>query len=159
MTKDIVVYTMTYTMKKEPTEDVITQNCIAARMRLLARVVTKVYDDALRPFGLTASQLNLLAVIGRLDPARPSDLCRLLKMDISTVSRNIDRMVAKGWVAIFEDSDDGRAHQFRLTAKGRNLLEKAKPAWDQAQKRTHALLGSGGVSTVMRAAKSLQEID
>ena len=40
--------------------DVIARTCVAARMRLLNRVVTNFYDDALRPLGLKISQLNIL---------------------------------------------------------------------------------------------------
>ena len=30
--------------------------CLATRVRQLSRIVTRVYDDALRPLGITASQ-------------------------------------------------------------------------------------------------------
>ena len=49
--------------------DVIARTCIAARMRLLNRVVTNFYDDALRPLGLKVSQLNILIVTA--DSASP----------------------------------------------------------------------------------------
>ena len=40
--------------------DTISRTCIAVRLRLLNRVVTNFYDDALRPLGLKVSQLNIL---------------------------------------------------------------------------------------------------
>ena len=52
-------------MKKETqntTPDLIAQDCIADRMRLLNRVVTKIYDDALRSLGIRTGQLNILVV-------------------------------------------------------------------------------------------------
>jgi hypothetical protein len=33
--------------------------CISTRVRQLSRIVTRVYDDALRPLGITASQFTL----------------------------------------------------------------------------------------------------
>ena len=42
--------------------EAIATSCIAGRMRLLNRVVTNLYDDALRPFGVRLSQGSVLAV-------------------------------------------------------------------------------------------------
>ena len=39
--------------------EVSTKNCLAVRLRLLNRVVTNLFDDALRPHGVKASQLNI----------------------------------------------------------------------------------------------------
>ena len=59
-------------MEKQTTSiDTISKTCIAVRLRLLNRVVTKFYDDALRPLGLKVSQLNILIVTARLGLARP----------------------------------------------------------------------------------------
>src|SRR5881409_628547 len=51
--------------------DTIARTCIAVRLRLLNRVVTNFYDDALRPLGLKVSQLNILIVTAKPGPARP----------------------------------------------------------------------------------------
>jgi hypothetical protein len=50
--------------------DTISRTCIAVRLRLLNRVVTNFYDDALRPLRLKVSQLNVLIVTARLGLAR-----------------------------------------------------------------------------------------
>src|SRR5438034_10651529 len=60
--------------KTTNTIDTISRTCIAVRLRLLNRVVTNFYDDALRPLGLKVSQLNLLLVTARLGLARPARL-------------------------------------------------------------------------------------
>ncbi len=122
-------------------------------MRILSRVITKMYDDALRPLDLKTSQLNILVVIGRRGLARPAEICNRLKMDFSTVSRNVDRIRARGWVEVVDDAEDGRAHQFRLSAKGRRLLDKARPAWEEAQQKVRKLLGRTGVTALVEAAE------
>ena len=43
-------------------------NCLMGRARLLARVLTGIYEEQLRPFGLKASQLNLLIVVAQGGP-------------------------------------------------------------------------------------------
>ncbi len=146
-------------MKKETqntTPDLIAQDCIADRMRLLNRVVTKIYDDALRSLVIRTSQLNILVVTARLGLARPAEICGQLKIDISTVSRNVDRMRARGWIEVVDDEQDARAHQLRLSAKGRQILEKAKPAWEKAQMKVKKLLGQSGVAALVKAAEKVR---
>src|SRR3954471_10950065 len=112
------------------TVESIAATCIAGRLRLLNRVVTNLYDDALRPFGVRLSQGNVLAVTAKLGVARPAEVCDILELDASTLSRTVDRMVANGWLEIVPD-EDGRSQPFRLTAEGRRLMERALPAWEE----------------------------
>ena len=141
---------------QKTTSDFIAQECIGVRMRLLNRVVTKIYDDALRPLGIKTSQLNILVVTARLGLARPAEISSRLKMEISTVSRNVDRMRTRGWIEVIDDERDARAHQLRLSVDGQRLLEKAKPAWEEAQDKVKALLGGPGVEAVVSAAEKVR---
>ncbi len=144
------------TNRKDRTEDVIARECLVARLRLLNRVVTKVYDQALRPFGLKASQLNILVVAARLGLARPADMCRRLQLDTSTLSRNVERMRARDWLEVVDDDDDGRAQPFRLTVEGRRMLERARPAWEMAQANVMKLIGAETVAAVDDAVQRIR---
>ena len=141
----------------EASAERIARECIAVRVRLLNRVVTKVYDDALRPLGLKTSQLNILVVTARLGLARPAQVCRMLKMDLSTLSRNLERMRLRGWVDVLEDEQDARAHRFRLSTSGRRLLEDILPAWQKAQEKARDLLGGPEVEALARASERVRE--
>jgi DNA-binding MarR family transcriptional regulator len=134
--------------------DTIARNCLAVRLRLLNRVITNVYDDALRPLGLKVSQLNILVVTGKLALARPAEVCALLQLDTSTLSRNVERMRAKGWLEPVP-GDDARTQPFRLTVKGKMLLERALPAWERAQHKAGELLGMEGVALLNNTASKL----
>jgi DNA-binding MarR family transcriptional regulator len=140
--------------KNNPAIDAIARNCIAVRLRLLNRVVTNLYDDALRPLGLKVSQLNILVVAAKLGLARPAEVCDLLQLDTSTLSRNVERMRAHAWLEIVPD-EDARTQPFRLTAQGRRLLDRAFPAWEQAQQRAGELLGQDGVALLTKTARKL----
>ncbi len=118
--------------------------CIAGRMRLLNRVLTNLYDDALRPLGIRLSQGNVLAVTAKLGVARPAEVCDFLELDASTLSRTVDRMVENGWLEIVPD-EDGRSQPFRLTDEGRRLMEASVPAWEKAQAEAKTLLGEDGL--------------
>jgi DNA-binding MarR family transcriptional regulator len=134
--------------------DTISRTCIAVRLRLLNRVVTNLYDDALRPLGLKVSQLNILIVTARLGLARPAQVCEILQLDASTLSRNVKPLRAHGWLEIVPE-EDARAQPFRLTPQGRRLIEKAVPAWEAAQRQATELLGSEGIALLDKAAKKV----
>lgn len=135
--------------------DTIARDCIAVRLRLLNRVVTNLYDEALRPLGLKVSQLNILIVAAKLGLARPARVCEVLQLDPSTLSRNVERMRAQGWLRV-EPEEDARVQPFRLTGRGKRLIEKVMPAWGEAQRQAMELLGHEGVALLNRAAKKLR---
>jgi DNA-binding MarR family transcriptional regulator len=146
-------------MMSQPTNssiDTIARTCIAVRLRLLNRVVTNLYDDALRPLGLKVSQLNILIVAARLGLARPAQVCAILQLDASTLSRNVKPLQARGWLEVVPE-EDARAQPFRLTAKGKRLIEKAVPVWEEAQRRAAELLGEEGLALLDRTAKKLSQ--
>ena len=65
--------------------DAIARNCSAVRLRRLNRVITNLYDHALRPLGMNVSQLNILVVAAKLGLALPTEVCKILQMDASTL--------------------------------------------------------------------------
>ena len=136
--------------------DTIARSCIAVRLRLLNRVVTNLYDDALRPLGLRASQLNILVVTAKLGLARPAQVCEILQLDASTLSRNLERMRAQGWLEAVHD-EDGRAQPFRLTPRGKRLIDKAFPAWEEGQRRAEELLGKDGLALLDQATRKVRQ--
>ena len=135
--------------------DTIAQSCIAVRVRLLNRVITNLYDDRLRRYGLKVSQLNILVVAAKLGVARPAQVCDLLQLDTSTLSRNVERMKAQGWLEVVS-AEDGRTQPFRLTAAGRKLILRAAPAWQAAQHQAEKLLGSEGIALLNRSTQKLK---
>ena len=136
--------------------DKVAGECVAVRLRMLNRVVTNIYDDALRPLDLKVSQMNILVAAAKMGTARPTEVCAYLHLDVSTLSRNVERMKARGWLEVVPD-EDGRSQPFRLTPQGRKLLEKAVPAWTEAQQHVKNVLGDGFVRHLNRAAKRVRE--
>ncbi len=143
------------TRTKKQIEDTIAQECLAVRLRMLNRVITNIYDDALRPLGVKTSQLNILVVTARAGLAKPAEVCHVLQLDTSTLSRNVERMKTKGWLEVVPD-EDGRAQPFRLTAKGKKLLERSKPAWEQAQQKARELLGGDAIAVINDAVTRIR---
>jgi len=134
---------------------VIVEECIAVRLRLLNRAVTKIYNQALRPHGLTVSQLNILVAVSYLGQAKQQDICKALHLEKSTLSRDLARMRERGWLTE-GPGEDGRSSLLRVTAHGGKLLQNAIPAWRQAQEEAAALLGEREIAAFGRAAKTVR---
>jgi len=136
--------------------DKIAGECVAVRLRMLNRVITNIYDDALRPLDLKVSQMNILVAAAKMGVARPLEVCEYLHLDVSTLSRNVERMRARGWLEVVPD-EDGRSQPFQLTPRGRKLLEKAAGAWGEAQQQVKRVLGDEFVDQLNRAVKRVGE--
>jgi DNA-binding MarR family transcriptional regulator len=128
--------------------DLIAAECVMTRWRMTNRVLTGVYDEELRPFGLKSSQLGLLVAVTKAGPVRRTDLGRHLSLDPSTLTRNLQVMLKQGWIEEVPDGGDQRGAPLQATARGRKLLEKAAPAWQRAQAKAKTMLGSEAVKVV-----------
>jgi DNA-binding MarR family transcriptional regulator len=134
--------------------DKVANECVAGRLRMLNRVITNIYDDAFRPLDLKVSQMSILVVAAKMGTARPKEVCEHLHLDVSTLSRNVERMKARGWLEVVPDGD-GRTQPFQLTQKGRKVLEKAIPAWSRAQEQVKKTVGGDFVEQLNRAMKRI----
>lgn len=132
----------------------VARECIANKVRLLNRAVTAVYDEALRPHGLKITQMIVLVAVASLGSASPGAVGRRLHMEKSTLSRNVDRMRARGWLEVLP-TGDGRTTELRVTARGRRLLREVRRAWSRAQERAAELLGEEGVRGLTRTVALL----
>jgi DNA-binding MarR family transcriptional regulator len=121
---------------------------------MLNRAITAIYDEVLRPLDLRVSQLNILIVAAKLGIARPPEVCKRLQLEISTLSRNVERLYQRGWIEYLAEQD-ARTRPFRVTKAGLKLIEKAMPAWQEAQRHAESLLGKQGVAFLHNSAKHL----
>jgi DNA-binding MarR family transcriptional regulator len=133
--------------------------CLGFRARLLSRIVTSVYDDSLSAVGLKVSQFSVLNAVASREDALPAELAKFLEMDESTLSRNVARMCARGWLRLEPGEDDRRSHQIRLTDMGKALLRKSYPAWQQAQGQVAHKLGPDGVAALKLVVRKLRRLN
>lgn len=126
--------------------------CLAGRLRKLARRVTSLYEEAMRAHNLTAAQSSVLAASAHMDPARPAIICRMLAMDASTLSRNLDRLEARGLVETVP-GEDGRERPYQVTEAGKQILVAVLPAWRQAQMKARNEMGDVLADAVFAATE------
>ncbi|MGO9137765.1 MAG: MarR family winged helix-turn-helix transcriptional regulator [Syntrophales bacterium] len=136
----------------------MSQQCIAVRIRLLNRIVTNIYDSALSPFGVKLNQISILVFVHLSGEVGYDALCRRLKMEKSTVSRNIERMKRKGWLKIVTVKEE-RRKLLRLTPAGEVLLGSVQEAWENAQEKARSLLGEEGTEALCNIANGIWKKD
>jgi DNA-binding MarR family transcriptional regulator len=117
----------------------VVATCLGYQTRKLARAVTRLYNDRLRPLGLNLTEMNLLAAIAAQGSVQPARLGRAMALEKSTLSRNSSRLVERGWVEV-RDHPDGRGVLLAVTARGNEMLLRAVPAWEQAQQQAQSLV-------------------
>jgi DNA-binding MarR family transcriptional regulator len=121
--------------------------CVCNKTRTAARVVTRIYDEALRPVRLRASQFALLVALGDDGAMSIAALAKLMAMDRSTLTRNLHPLETDGFVA---RGDEGwrRSKSVEITAKGRARLRQGLPLWETAQREVLRRLGPSNWSRV-----------
>ena len=132
----------------------VARQCLVRKVRQASRVVTALYDEALRPHGLKSSQMNLLVAIGAMRGATPAALGAGLGLEKSTVSRGTERMVASGWLEARPDPA-GRGLSYRLAPRGRALLAAALPDWKRAEAEARRRLGRAGVQAIEALSRQI----
>ncbi len=115
-------------------------DCTCFNLRRAARSVTQYFDEALRPSGLRATQLSLLAVVVRFGPIPITALAGKLAMDRTTLTRNLRVLEEEGYIAV-NPGKDARARLVSATGSGRRALKRAIPLWKKAQ--AHMVKGLG----------------
>ncbi len=116
------------------------QGCTNLKLRQLMRRVAQHYDAEVGKTGLKGTQYSLLSYVLKLGPLRPGDLARAMKVDASTLTRNLKPLVAAGWLAL-EPGSDGRSRLVSITDNGRDKRTEAQRRWRVAQERINELLG------------------
>jgi DNA-binding MarR family transcriptional regulator len=122
------------------TESVKLRGCTNLKLRQLSRAVSRQYDACLAATGLKNTQYALLSQVVVLGPLRPTELARHMKLDNSTLTRNLQSLIAAGYVEL-GPSDDARSHFVMATVTGRNKRSEAQRAWKQAQLALNRRLG------------------
>jgi DNA-binding MarR family transcriptional regulator len=125
------------------------QVCLCFHSRKGARAITQVFDRALAPSGLKATQLSLLMVVGARQPIKIGALADALVTDSTTVSRGIKPLLARNLLDIEQLSGDRRIKSLSLSSEGRRLLDLAMPLWQTAQTQVVRQLGNTTVQALL----------
>ena len=121
------------------------RGCTNLKLRQLTRAVTRHYDAHVAATGLKNTQYSLLSHVVLLGPIQPSELAARMKLDASTLTRNLQPLIARGWIEMGAGAD-GRSRSLSATAAGRDKRAEGQRAWKQAQLALNARLGEAQVA-------------
>jgi DNA-binding MarR family transcriptional regulator len=116
------------------------QGCTNFKIRQLMRQVSQHYDTEIGKAGLKATQYSLLGHVLKLGPIRPGDLAQAMRLDASTLTRNLRPLVDAGWLRLEAGSDE-RSRSVTITDAGRIKHGAAQRYWKAAQEKINRTLG------------------
>jgi len=119
----------------------IKDHCLCLHAQRAARALSRRFDEAFRPLGITSGQFSLLNGLNRPEPPTIGAVAALLVMDRSTVTANLKPLERMGAVTVSVDAKDRRGRRAVLTDAGRALLAAATPVWIAEHAAVEAGLG------------------
>ncbi len=130
---------------------------MGSSVRRAARALTQLYDDALRPFGLRATQFTILQVLSLAGEVPQGRLGEMLAMDSTSLTRTLAIMQREGWIAD-RTGEDRRQRWLRLAKAGEAQLKRALPAWEKVQSRLRRQLGEKAWKDLFELTTQLTEL-
>jgi DNA-binding MarR family transcriptional regulator len=135
----------------------VERSCLALNLRRAERVISQIYDAALRPVGIKSTQFSLLVTIRAMQPSALSKIADHIDMDRTTLTRNLDVLVESRLVATTR-GEDLRERVVSITEKGDAALAAALPIWRATQERLSAKAGKQPVSSLIEGLKTIAAV-
>ena len=130
--------------------------CMCASLRRAARTVSQLYDDALRPLGLRATQFTLLQALSLSGELTQGELGRMLALDSTTLTRTLENMTKNGWI-VKRRGEDRREWHIRLSDAGKAELKRALPLWRKVQREMRTRLGDAAWQDLLKLTNKATE--
>ena len=129
----------------------VREHCLCLAAQSAARTLARLFDDALRPVGLTNGQFSLLMSLNSPEPPTLGSLSSVLAMDRTTLTANLKPLERRGLVTAAVDRDDRRVRRLSLSKSGRATLRAAVPIWRRTHAKVEAQLGKAKGADALRA--------
>ncbi len=117
--------------------------------RRTSRALTQLYENALRPLGLRATQFTILQALSLAGEVTQSQLGEMLAMDSTTLTRTLQIMSRKSWIAE-RRGEDRRERRLRLAKAGETQFNRALPVWEKVQSRLRHQVGEQAWKNLLR---------
>jgi DNA-binding MarR family transcriptional regulator len=127
---------------------------MCASFRRASRTLTQLYEDALRPVGLRATQFTVLQTLSLAGEVTQGELGQILAMDSTTLTRTLTIMGRHGWIAK-RHGEDRREWRMRLSKRGESQFKQALPHWEKAQTQLRRRLGDELSDNLMKLTQRI----
>ena len=131
--------------------------CMCASFRRASRALTQLYDQALRPTGLRATQFTVLQALNLAGEVTQGQLGEILAMDSTTLTRTLAIMGQRGWI-VSRPGRDRRERRLRLSSSGQHQLKRGLEQWEKVQRRLRRRLGANRWQNLMKLTNQVAEV-
>ncbi|MGY2050268.1 MarR family winged helix-turn-helix transcriptional regulator [Methylobacterium sp. JK268] len=133
--------------------------CSNASLRRATRRLGQLYDDALAPSGLKATQFGLLAQLRSLGTPTMKALAEAMVMDLSALGHTLKPLARDGLVALEVDPADRRSRRVVMTPEGRERFRAAARLWREAQARFERTFGAEKAAQLRALADEIAAVE
>jgi DNA-binding MarR family transcriptional regulator len=128
--------------------------CMCGNFRRTSRALTQLYETALRPLGLSATQMTILQVLSRTGEVSQGHLGEMLAMDSTSLTRTLAIMVRQGWITQ-RRGNDRRERWLRLASAGEAQLRRALPLWEKVQSHLRRQIGKRAWNDLLQLTRQV----
>ncbi|MBI5586362.1 MAG: winged helix-turn-helix transcriptional regulator [Deltaproteobacteria bacterium] len=111
----------------------------------------------MKPSGIKTTQFSMLANIAGNPGLTVSELAKLLWLEQTTVSRNLQVLEKSGYILLEAEAADFRIKRIWMTDNGQSKVEEARPFWEQAQWEMERTWGREGIGELLESLKRIAE--
>ena len=131
--------------------------CMCGSFRRTSRALTQLYESALRPVGLRATQFTILQALSLAGEVTQTQLGEMLAMDSTTLTRTLQIMSREGWIAE-RRGEDRRERRLRLAKAGEKQFNRALPVWEKVQSRLRHQVGEQAWKNLLQLAHRVTDL-
>jgi DNA-binding MarR family transcriptional regulator len=131
--------------------------CMCGSFRRTSRALTQLYEQALRPHGLRASQFTILQALAFAGDVTQGQLGEMLAMDSTSLTRTLAIMGRRGWITA-RRGKDRRERRLQLASGGQTKLRHAQPQWEKVQSRLHRQLGAQAWKNLLQLTHQVTKV-
>jgi DNA-binding MarR family transcriptional regulator len=131
--------------------------CFCSTLRRTSRSLTQLYEDALRPLGLRATQFTILQALALTGEVSQGRLGQILAIDSTTLTRALGIILRRGWITE-RRGEDRRERWLHLANKGEKQLNRALPIWEKVQTNLRHQIGKQNWEKLQQLADQVTNV-
>jgi DNA-binding MarR family transcriptional regulator len=131
--------------------------CFCSTVRRTSRSLTQLYEDALRPLGLRATQFTILQALALTGQVSQGRLGEILAIDSTTLTRALEIMRRRGWITE-RRGKDRRERWLHLAIKGEKQFSRALPIWEKVQTNLRHRIGKQNWEKLLQLADQVTNV-
>jgi DNA-binding MarR family transcriptional regulator len=132
--------------------------CMCYNLRKTSRAITQFYDKMLEPSGLAITQFSLLVGLSIAQYPTITKMANEMIIDRTTLTRNLNVLQNRGLVKIKGSSNDKGKKDIVITTKGKELLAKAFPLWEKAQRTVIQKFGNNDYNDMLSELSKITKL-